>query len=80
MTHNSSIVICNSNIDRVNDTGITPSGLSFNGDKGPSLNVVHIDALRVCNDNSLLSNDITGLFDIRSDDICNTNIHIMLPV
>ena len=69
MTHNSSIVSCNSNIDRVNDTGITPSGLSFNGDKGPSLTVFHTDALQVCNDNSLMSDDITGLFDIRSDDI-----------
>ena len=49
-------------------------------DKGPSLTVVHTDALRVCNDNSLLSDDITGLFDIRSDDICNTNRHIRLPV
>ena len=49
-------------------------------DKGPSLIVVHTDALRVCNDNSLLSDDITGLFDIRSDDICNTNRHIRLPV
>ena len=74
MTHNSFIVSCNSN------TGITPFGLSFNGDKGPSLTVVHTDALWVCNDNSLLSDDITGLFDIRSDDIRNTNIHIMLPV
>ena len=34
----------------------------------------------MCNDNSLLSDDITGLFDIRSDDICNTNRHIRLPV
>ena len=49
-------------------------------DKGPSLIVVHTDALRVCNDNSLLSDDITGLLDIRSDDICNTNRHIRLPV
>ena len=80
MTHNSSIVSCNSNIDRVNDIGITPPGLSFNGDKGPSLTVVHTDALRVCNDNSLLSHDITGLFDIRSDDICNTDRYIRLPV
>ena len=51
MTHNSSIVSCNSNIDRVNDTGITPSGLSFNGDKVPSLTIVHTDALWVCNNN-----------------------------
>ena len=49
-------------------------------DKGPSLTIVHIDALRVCNDNSLLSDDITGLFDIRTDDICNTNRHIRLQV
>ena len=34
----------------------------------------------MCNDNSLLSDDITGLFDIRSDDIRNTNRHIRLPV
>ena len=60
---------CNANIDRVNDTSITPPGLSFNGDKGPSLTVFHTDALQVCNDNSLMSDDITGLFDIRSDDI-----------
>ena len=71
---------CNANIDRVNDTGITPPGLYFNGDKGPSLTVVHIDALRVCNDNSLLSDDITGLVDIRSDDICNSNRQIRLSV
>ena len=80
MTHNSSIVSCNSNIDRVNNTSITPSSLSFNADKGPSLTVVHTDALRVCNDNSLLFDDITSLFDIRSDDICNTNRHIRLLV
>jgi hypothetical protein len=32
----------------------------------------------MCNDNSLLSEDITGLVDIRSDDICNSNIQIKL--
>lgn len=73
MTQQSSIVNCNANVDRVNDIGITPPGLSFNGDKGPSVTVVHTDALRVCNGNSLLSDDITGLVDIRSDDICNSN-------
>ena len=71
---------CNANIDRVSDIGITPPGLSFNGDKGPSVTVVHTDALWVCNGNSLLSDDITGLVDIRSDDICNSNRHIRLPV
>lgn len=64
----------------VNDTGITPPGLSFNGDKGPSVTVVHTDDLRVCNDNSLLSDDITGLVDIGSDDTCNSNRPIRLPV
>ena len=49
-------------------------------ENGPSLTIVHTNALRVCNDNSLLSDDITGLFDIRSDDIHNTNRHIRLPV
>ena len=49
-------------------------------DKGPSLIVVHTDALRVCNDNSLLSDDITGLVYIISDDICNSNRQIRLPV
>ena len=80
MTQQSSIVTCSANIDRVNDTGITPPGLYFNGDKGPSVIVVHTDALRVCNDNSLLSNDITGLVDIISDDNFNSNKHIRLPV
>jgi hypothetical protein len=78
VTQQSSISNCNADIDLVNGTGITPPGLSFNGGKSPSVTVVHADALRVCNDNSLLSDDITGLVNIRSDDICNSNTQIKL--
>ena len=52
----------------------------FSGDKGPSVTVVHTDALWVCNGNSLLYDDITILVDIRSGDICNSNNKIRLLV
>lgn len=73
VTQQSSIANCNADIDPVNGTGIKPPGLSFNFDKG------HTDALRVCNDNSLPSHEITGLVGIRRDNICNSNTQIKLP-
>lgn len=79
VTQLSSVVNCNADVDPVNVTGITPPEPSFVGDKGPSV-TVHMDALQVCNENSSLSDDITGLVDIRSDDLCNSNPQVMLPV
>ena len=79
VTQLSSVVNCNVDVDPVNVTGITPPEPSFIGDKGPSV-TVHMDALQVCNENSSLSDDITGLVDIRSDDLCNSNPQVMLPV